>query len=72
MVRLVYQNEITIPSTIKKSQKEGLEQIKNIIPIESKGFYIPTELAAENKDKAHFQVAIINWDLARISYRLIV
>lgn len=55
MVRLVYQNNITIPPTINKTQKESLDQIKSIIIPEGKGFL---ELASEDKEKADFQVAV--------------
>ena len=55
MVRLVYQDNLTTPSTVNITQKEALEQIKKNISTEGNGFL---ELAAEDKDKAHFQVAV--------------
>jgi hypothetical protein len=56
IVRLVYQDNMTIPSTIKNNiQKKSLDQIKNIIIQEGKDFL---ELASEDKDKADFQVAV--------------
>jgi hypothetical protein len=54
-VRLVYQSDISIPSNINKTQNKALEQIKADISKEGKGF---SELAADDKDKAHFQVAV--------------
>jgi hypothetical protein len=55
MIRLVYQDTITIPPTINNTQKESLDQIRNIMIQEGKGFL---ELASEDKDKADFQIAV--------------
>ena len=38
MVRLVYQGNMNMPSSVKKTQKDALDQIKKIIIPEGKGF----------------------------------
>jgi Caspase domain len=54
MVRLVYQDD-TKTSAPRTDQNKALERIENNITKEDKGLL---ELAAENTDKAHYQVAI--------------
>jgi Caspase domain len=55
IVRLVYQDDTKISADLRTNQNKALEQIEEKITKEDKGFL---ELAAENTDKAHYQVAI--------------
>jgi hypothetical protein len=52
-VRLVHQSNLNWDPSIRKHQRDAIEQFKNIIVLESF-----LELAAEDKDKADFQIAV--------------